>query len=86
MVLMFLGGVLLFSQRAGAIVVKCENCTEEYPCAALFEFKNVRFIHNLHCKVDREGREIWDSKDQEKFDMFYFESPGRENEEREVTL
>jgi hypothetical protein len=38
----------------------------------MLEFKNVRFTHNVFCRIS-DGKEVWDSKDFEKFDMFYFE-------------
>ena len=61
---------------SGSMVIRCEQCTKEQPCATLFEFENLKFVHYVSCRIDQDGREQWSSKDKEKFDMFYFEAPG----------
>ena len=81
-----ISAVVMFSYPVYAEPVKCEQCTEEYPCAALFEFKNVRFTHKVFCRVDEEGRERWDSNDYEKFDVFYFEGIPKRKTRDEVRI
>ncbi len=85
-VLLIASGVMLFSYPVSADQVQCDQCTEEYPCAVLFEFKNVRFDHKVFCSVNDEGRETWDSNDFDKFEMFYFESPGTATTKKEVKI
>jgi hypothetical protein len=85
-ILLAISVTMMFSYTASSEPVRCEQCTEEYPCATLFEFKNVRFTHTVFCKVDEEGREIWDSNDNDKFDMFYFEVPNSKRTESEIKL
>ena len=77
--------VMLFAYPVLAEPVKCEQCTKETPCATLFEFKDVKFMHNLYCKVVN-GKEVWGSEDEEKFDVFYFESPNRSKAESQFDI
>jgi hypothetical protein len=78
--------MLTLSLPASAEPVRCDQCPEEYPCATLFEFKNVRFTHKVFCRVDGEGRERWDSNDYEKLEMFYFETPNQNNKKDQVKI
>jgi hypothetical protein len=78
--------VMMFSIPASAETVQCEQCTEEYPCATMFEFKNLKFMHNVYCRFDEEGREYWNSKDEEKYDMFFFEGPNHTIEQKKVEI
>ena len=75
----------MFSYQAEAEPVRCDQCTQEYPCVTVFEFKNVKFNHNVYCKLV-EGREVWDSEDEEKFDMFYFESPNNADSRKKLKI
>jgi hypothetical protein len=84
--LLFISGTMMFGDSASAEPVRCDQCTEAYPCATLFEFKNVRFTHKVFCSVDADGREQWDSNDYEKLDMFYFETPNQNNKQDKVTI
>lgn len=79
------GGVIMFSSPVSAEQVKCHQCPKDYPCVTLFEFKNVRFTHNLYCTINN-GKEVWNSEDEEKFDIFYFESPNSKNPENELKI
>ena len=85
-ILIITAGVVVFSYPVSAIPVKCDHCSEEYPCAAVFEFKNVKFVHQLFCEVDEDGREQWNSYDEEKLDMFYFEHPKTDDNERKLKI
>ncbi len=77
--------VMLFAYPVLAEPVKCEQCTKETPCATLFEFKGVKFMHNVYCEVV-SGAEVWGSEDEEKYDVFYFESPNRSKAESQLDI
>lgn len=76
-----ISGIPVYAEK-----VRCEHCTEEYPCATMFEFKDVKFMHNIYCTVDEEGHEFWDSKDAEKYDMFFFEGPNQTRKQKNVDI
>ncbi len=69
-----------------AVVVRCDQCTEEQPCATLFEFETLKFVHYVSCSINQDGREQWSSKDKEKLDMFYFEAPGNARSRDKVKI
>jgi hypothetical protein len=85
-ILLTTAAVMMFTIPVSAETVQCEQCTEEYPCATVFEFKDLKFMHNVYCRIDEEGREFWDSKDDEKFDMFFFEDQNRTSTQKKVEI
>ncbi len=86
LVLLIASIVIFYSCPVSADQVACGDCTEEYPCAVLFEFRNLRFDHHVFCRVNDEGRETWDSNDADKFEMFYFDPPGNNKINKEVEI
>ena len=42
-------------------------------------------MHNLYCEVVND-MEVWDSEDEEKYDVFYFESPNKSKSERQLEI
>lgn len=77
---------LAYPIPASALIVRCDQCTEEYPCATLFQFEDIKFVHYVYCSIDENGKEKWDTRDKEKFDMFYFESPDKSTKSKEVEI
>ena len=85
-ILLTAAAVMMFSIPVSAETVRCEQCTEEYPCATMFEFKDLKFLHNVFCTLDEDGLESWKSKDKEKFDMFFFEGPNQTKKQKKVDI
>jgi hypothetical protein len=80
-------GVLFINNPVLAEQVKCEQCSEEYPCITVLEFKEVKFAHNIYCFVDEEGSEHWDSEDGSKLELFYrLDNFDQENEKPKLNI
>jgi hypothetical protein len=62
---------MIFMSTSFAEPIQCHQCEPANPCVAVLEFKDVKFSHNVYCRIDKEGRERWSSEDDETLELYY---------------